>query len=558
MRHRPTIRQFRLWSGLVLFFYVASHLANHALGLVSLDAMEGFRERIFEDFWRGILLPFLLVALLGHVALAFWAIYSRHSFRLQRWEWAQLLLGFAIPPLLAVHMIGTLGASFLYGIEPTYTYVLLATWVAGGPGLLQQTAMLFVAWLHGCIGLHFWLRLKPWYGNWQNAFLGVALLLPVLAFLGFAEAGRDVAQLAADPAWMEAELARIGPLTPEVIAGIYRIERFALAGFAALLGIVLLARQLREWIHRRRAIRIDYPGGRSVVVKPGTNLLEASRIGGVPHASVCGGRGRCSTCRVHVDRGADHLPPASDSEKAVLLRVGAGPDVRLACQAKPTGPVSITPLLPPSASPREAQARPGHLQGQEAEIAILFADLRAFTAFSEGKLPYDVVFILNRYFRAMGTAVEQAGGHLDKFIGDGVMALFGVGTDVGDGARRALDAARHMAINLDEMNRALSHDLDRPLRIGIGIHAGPAIVGEMGYGAAVALTAVGDSVNTASRIEALTKELHCQLVISESVAQAAGLTFEGAERREIAIRGRAEPLSVIGIRNAIDLPAVDR
>jgi len=240
-----------------------------------------------------------------------------------------------------------------------------------------------------------------------------------------------------------------------------------------------------------------------------------------------------------------------------LRRVGAGPDVRLACQAKPTGPVAITPLLPPTASPRDARARPGHLQGEEAEIAIRVADLRAFTALSERKLPYDVVFILNRYFRAMGTAVEQAGGHLDKFIGDGVMALFGVGIGVGEGARRALDAARHMAINLDEMNRALSHDLDRPLRIGIGIHAGPAIVGEMGYGAAVSLTAVGDSVNTASRIEALTKELDCQLVISESVALAAGLVLDGTERREIAIRGRAEPLAVIGIRNAADLPPID-
>jgi adenylate cyclase len=556
MRHRPTIRQFRLWSGLVLFAYVASHLANHAVGLVSLDAMEAVRDGLFDDVWRGILLPFLVVALLGHVALAFWAIYSRHSFRLQRWEWAQLILGFAIPPLLAVHLIGTLGATFLYGIEPTYTYVLLATWVEGGPGLLQQTAMLFVAWLHGCIGLHFWLRLKPWYRDWQTWFFAAALLLPVLSFLGFAASGREVALLAANPAWMEAELARIGPLTPDVIAGIYRIERYALLGFGALLLGTLVARWLREWIHRRQAIRVDYPGGRSVIVKPGTTLLEASRIGGIPHASVCGGRGRCSTCRVHVDRHADHLPPASDAEKSVLLRVGAGPDVRLACQAKPTGPVSITPLLPPSASPRDAQARAGHLQGQEAEIAILFADLRAFTALSEGKLPYDVVFILNRYFRAMGTAVEQAGGHLDKFIGDGVMALFGVGTGVGDGARRALDAARLMAINLDEMNRALSHDLDRPLRIGIGIHAGPAIVGEMGYGATVSLTAVGDSVNTASRIEALTKELDCQLVISESVARAADLALEGAVRREIAIRGRAEPLSVIGIRNATDLPAM--
>ncbi len=557
MKQRVTLRQLRLWSGLVLFAYVASHLANHALGLVSLDTMEAFRERLFANVWRGIGLPFLAAALLIHVALAFWAIYSRHSFRLHRWEWAQLLLGFAVPPLLAVHLIGTLGASLLYGIEPTYVFVLLATWVEGGRNLVQQVLVLFVAWLHGCIGLHFWLRLKPRYRDWQAWFFGFALLLPVLAFLGFAAAGREVAVLATDPAWLASEMIRIGPISPEGIAQLYRIEKYVVSGFALLLAGALAARHLRAWLHRRRAIRVSYPGGRSIVVGPGTTLLEASRIGGIPHASVCGGRGRCSTCRVHVDAGADHLPLASVSETAVLQRVGAGPDVRLACQARPTGPVSITPLLPPSASPRDAHARPGHLQGQEAEIAILFADLRAFTAFTEGKLPYDVVFILNRYFRAMGTAVEQAGGHLDKFIGDGVMALFGVGTGVAEGARRALDAARHMAINLDEMNRALSHDLDRPLRIGIGIHAGPAIVGEMGYGAAVALTAVGDSVNTASRIEALTKELDCQLVISESVAAAAGLVLDGTERREIAIRGRAEPLSVIGIRNAVDLPAFD-
>jgi adenylate cyclase len=157
----------------------------------------------------------------------------------------------------------------------------------------------------------------------------------------------------------------------------------------------------------------------------------------------------------------------------------------------------------------------------------------------------------------MGTAIEQAGGHIDKFIGDGVMALFGIGSDAADGSRRALEAARRMAFNLDEINRILSHDLDRPLAIGIGIHAGPAIVGEMGYGAAVSLTAVGDSVNTASRIEALTKDLSCQLVISESVALAAGIAFADAGRHEIALRGRADSLIVIGIRNAGDLPPIE-
>ena len=558
MRMPVTARQLRLWSGFVLFAYVATHLANHALGLVSLSTMEAAREYLFEDLWRGIGLPFLVAALLTHVALALGVIWQRRVFRLQRWEWAQLLLGFAIPPLLAVHMIGTLGANLLFDIEPTYTLVLLATWIDGGRTLAQQVLLLPVAWLHGCIGLYFWLRLKPWYGSAQPYLFAVALLLPVLAALGFAAAGREVAVAMQDADWLAAEMARIGGLTDARIATIYEIERYAVAAFATLLLAMLLARQVRGWLSRRRAIRISYPSGVTVEIRPGTTLLEASRIGGIPHASVCGGRGRCSTCRVHVDTGIENLPAASPAETAVLSRIGAGPNVRLACQARPTGPVAMTPLLPPSASPRDALPRPGHHHGQEADIAILFADLRAFTALSERKLPYDVVFILNRYFRAMGTAVEQAGGHLDKFIGDGVMALFGVDSDAADGARRALEAARRMAFNLDEINRLLAADLERPLRIGIGIHAGAAIVGEMGYGAAVSLTAVGDSVNTASRIEALTKDLDCQLVISESVASAAGIAFDGLERHEIAIRGRAEPLRVIGIRDAASLPALDR
>lgn len=558
MRMPVTARQLRLWSGFVLFAYVATHLANHALGLVSLSTMEAAREYLFEDLWRGIGLPFLVAAVLTHVALALGVIWQRRVFRLQRWEWAQLLLGFAIPPLLAVHMIGTLGANLLFDIEPTYTLVLLATWIDGGRTLAQQVLLLPVAWLHGCIGLYFWLRLKPWYGSAQPYLFAVALLLPVLAALGFAAAGREVAVAMQDADWLAAEMARIGGLTDARIATIYEIERYAVAAFATLLLAMLLARQVRGWLSRRRAIRISYPSGVTVEIRPGTTLLEASRIGGIPHASVCGGRGRCSTCRVHVDTGIENLPAASPAETAVLSRIGAGPNVRLACQARPTGPVAMTPLLPPSASPRDALPRPGHHHGQEADIAILFADLRAFTALSERKLPYDVVFILNRYFRAMGTAVEQAGGHLDKFIGDGVMALFGVDSDAADGARRALEAARRMAFNLDEINRLLAADLERPLRIGIGIHAGAAIVGEMGYGAAVSLTAVGDSVNTASRIEALTKDLDCQLVISESVASAAGIAFDGLERHEIAIRGRAEPLRVIGIRDAASLPALDR
>jgi len=286
----------------------------------------------------------------------------------------------------------------------------------------------------------------------------------------------------------------------------------------------------------------------------GATILEASRKAGIPHASVCGGRGRCSTCRVHVVAGLADLPPASPQERRVLDRIGAPANARLACQTRPTKPVQIVPLLPATATARDAVARPGYLQGREQEIAILFGDLRAFTRLAHQKLPYDTVFLLNRYFRAMGMAVEASAGHIDKFIGDGVMALFGIGSRPEDGCRPALAAARRMSVNLEDLNRSLGPELTEPLRIGIGIHAGLTIVGEMGYGQVTTLTAIGDAVNTASRLEALTKDYGAELVLSEVVADRAGLTTGAFAKHVVTLRGSDQPLTVIAVGGAADLP----
>ena len=172
---------------------------------------------------------------------------------------------------------------------------------------------------------------------------------------------------------------------------------------------------------------------------------------------------------------------------------------------------------------------------------------------AESKLPYDVVFLLNRYFEAMGRSIEEAGGRIDKYIGDAVMALFGVESDARQGCYGALVAAKQMGIRLSALNAAFANDLDEPLRVGIGIHHGPAVVGEMGYGVS-SLTAVGDTVNTASRLEAMTKEYTAQLVVSESVLSVAELDIEVGERHEVMIRGRTEPLTVRVIMQTRDLP----
>jgi len=191
-------------------------------------------------------------------------------------------------------------------------------------------------------------------------------------------------------------------------------------------------------------ICIAYPDGREVQVPRGFSVLEASRFARIPHASVCGGRGRCSTCRIRVTDGFSKQPAPSAAEQRVLQRVGAPPNVRLACQLRPVENITVTPLVPANANASDGYAQPSYLAGQERTIAVLFADLRTFTGIAEQKLPYDLVFLLNSYFEAVGESITGAGGFVDKFIGDGVMALFGVESGPAEGCRQALAAAMRM------------------------------------------------------------------------------------------------------------------
>ena len=305
-------------------------------------------------------------------------------------------------------------------------------------------------------------------------------------------------------------------------------------------------------------IRLYYPDGVTVAIAPGMSVLEASRAAGIPHASVCGGRGRCSTCRIRVGEGAEHLPPPAPDEARVLARIGGTiGNVRLACQLRPDHDLALVPLLPATVGPRDVRLQVNPGQGMEREIAVLFADLRAFTRMAEGRLPYDVVFVLNQYFKAMGQAIEGSGGRVDKFIGDGIMALFGVDLEPAAACRRALAGARAMAHALARLNQELEHDLRAPLRMGIGLHVGPVILGEMGFGRTTALTAIGDTVNVASRLEALTKEVGVQLVVSARLAERAGVDLAAFELREIEIRGRRRPLRVRLVPDAGVLPVDD-
>jgi adenylate cyclase len=544
--------RLRLSSGCVLFTYVTLHLANHSLGLVSLDAMEAGRAW-FVWLWRNpVGAVALYAAFVAHIAMALWAIYRRRTWRMPAWEAAQLALGLSIPVLIAGHVVGTKVANLLYGQADPYSRVALVLWHLRPDLGLRQSAAVVVAWSHGCIGMHFWLRLHPWYPRVRPLCAAIALLLPVLALLGFVNAGRTAAALAREPGGAARLLHQT--ITPPEAATLKRIEWTIYSMFGAALGAVLLARVARRAReHRRGTIRVRHADGRSVTVPIGFTILEASRLGQIPHASVCGGRGRCSTCRVHVVQGLTAIPAASEDERRVLERVGAPPGVRLACQSRPRGDVVVRPLVSPQVAPPSGGAAHRSRAGSEQHVTVLFADLRKFTALAERRLPYDVVFFLNRYFEAAGRAIERAGGVTNQFTGDGVMALFGVDGDAARGCRDALRGAQAIAESVAALSGAMADELDEPLRLGIGIHTGVAVVGQMGYRDTVYLTAVGDTVHVASRLQDLTKQYQAQLVISEDVAARAGVDVSAFARHEITVRNRREPLAIRVVPDLADL-----
>ena len=220
--------------------------------------------------------------------------------------------------------------------------------------------------------------------------------------------------------------------------------------------------------------------------------------------------------------------------------------MRLACQTRPACDLTIQPLLPPSADARDAY-RPTNPPAREQIVAILFLDIRGSTRLGERKLPYDVLFTLNQFFAGMSAALDETDGHYSNFTGDGLMALYGVNGKIEDACRNAIKGAAAMMARLDDLNSRYAHDLGEPLRIGLGIHCGEAIVGTMGPPTAQIVTAIGDPVNVTARLEALTKDFGCALVLSDEAAARAGIDMSGYEKRTTGVRGRVGEICVYAI-----------
>src|SRR4051794_1611278 len=550
-----SVRQVRLACGVVMFAYLISHFLNHALGNVSMEALaDGVYFHV--AFWQ--FLPVAIVfytASLAHTGLGIWALYERRQFRWKAIEPLQLVLGLSIPALVITHIVGVRIGHTLFGHEKLYPQVFFAYWIVWPYKAWLMLAVMTIAWVHGCIGLYFWLRMKAFYQRAAPYLLAAAVLVPTLAALGVYQGGRNV--LDNDSAeWRAENLSRdkVGTQAEQTVLN--DIENYFLVFYLGLVGLVLLARGARALNERRAGmINLSYGNGRTVRVPKGLSVLEASLRHNVPHASVCGGRARCSTCRIRVIGDCAALPEPSQREAFVLNRVGtADPSIRLACQLRPTSDLSFFQLFLPHAVSAGA-SNPTRI-GQERYLVSMFVDMRGSTRLAEKRLPFDTVFIVNRFLGAVSQAVIESGGRPNQFVGDGMLALFGLTASRRDACRQALRAAAMIAANVDELNRFLSHDLREPIRFGVGIHGGEVIVGDIGYRDHMVFTALGDAVNVAARLQDMTKALACEVVVSDEVRATAGLADDAIPQHEVAIRGRNEPMIVRSVTEAKMLSAL--
>lgn len=552
-----SLRQVRLASGVVLFAYLVSHFLNHALGNISLEAL-AVGAYWHVAFWQFLPVTILFyTACVVHTALGIWALYERRQFRWKAIEPLQLVLGLSVPMLIIGHVIGIRLGQTLFGHERLYPQVLFLYWIWAPYRIWLMLVVMTIAWVHGCIGLYFWLRMRAFYKRAAPFLLAAAVLIPTLSMLGFYQSGRMVIDI--DSVEWRAETqseSQIG--TRAEAQALERITDYFLFGYFGLIAIALLARAARAVNERRHGmINLSYGNGRTVRVPRGLSVLEASLRNNVPHASVCGGRARCSTCRIRIIGDHNDVPEPSQREAFVLGRVGTpDPSIRLACQLRPTRDISFFQLfLPHTMSTDGHDSNPTRI-GQERYLVNMFVDMRGSTRMAEKRLPFDTVFIVNRFLGAVSQAVLASGGMPNQFVGDGMLALFGLSTTRQEACRQALRAAAMIAANVDELNKFLEHDLREPIRFGIGINGGEVIVGDIGYRDHMVFTALGDAVNVAARLQDMTKSLACEVVVSDEVRATAGVAADALPQHDVEIRGRNEPMIVRAVADARKLPAL--
>ena len=555
------IRQLRIYSGVILFVYALTHLLNHSFNIFSIELADHVRESYFHLVWKNPISTILLYgSLIIHILLGFYSILTKKSYKITLREWLQILFPVLALLLLLQHIAGgfILNKMFEVDLEYSLIYAILSS----DPnevvvGTILFTLMIIFIWSHGVIGIHGLLKFRSnFYQRYLFVFKFIYWFVPIAAILGFLSGMRQISFLAIIENLKGNEnfiMSFFGVIPQDAFAYLMPVEPLVMNNYPvfvlAVLVLCILNFVRSKYFGR---VKISYPAGKEFSIPKGTTVLEASRLAGIPHVSVCGGKGRCTTCRVKIVSGLEGITKPNAHENKIIERLGFDSDVRLACQLKPTQNLSVLPLINPETKHVKARTPVG-LSGKEKETVVVFIDLRDFTKLSESKLPYDVVYILNKYYSVCGEIIERNKGRLDKFIGDGIMAIFDGSDQLNENCKNSMKAATEISKSIKVLNNQMKSDFSEELRFGIGIHVGNTIVGMMGYGETVTETVVGDNVNIASRLEELNKKYKTELVVSKDVLDSAKINKKQFTSEKIKIRGRSGELEIYSLEHAYNL-----
>lgn len=551
-------RNLSLISGLILFVFAATHFLNHAVGLFSLefmDQVQGWRLAVTRS-WPGVII--LAAALVIHIVFGLLKLLGRRTLRLPAWELMQLALGVAIPFLLLPHILDTHVAHSLFGVQDSYLYELARLWPLSA---MSQSLLLVIVWTHGCLGIHHWLKVKNWYRALQPLLLLIAIAIPLAALAGFVVSGRAVAGLISDTAMAEQMRALThwpNSFDDDALTSLSRTLRI---GFAVVVGLVVIAIAVRRLtMLAAPKIAVTYSDGPKIQSPVGPTLLEISRDNGIAHTSDCGGRARCGTCRVRITEGAATLPAPSFAERFTLARVKAPQDARLACQIRPTAALTVLRLVQAGETTSVAQpvAADADDTGTQRPLCLLYLRLRDIDDIARDRLAYDLVFILNEFFAAAGAAIDENHGWVDKFLGDGLLAVFGQRRGLAQGARDALHAARAIDRALDRLNEKVAAEVGHPVRASIGVHAGSFVVGRIGIGKTSVVSVVGLGIDVAQRLAGFAETKGWQIALSSDAAKQAAMLDVG-ERQTLTSEasGKSGTIDVIGIARGRDIEVAD-
>ena len=508
-----TRRDLRLASGLVLFTYVTLHLSCHALGLISLDVAER-ALRLTVLLWHSV--PGTLVlygAAAIHVSLALLAVYERRTLRMPPLQALRIALGLTMPIALIGHFIATRYASERFALPAEYSRVVAGLWASGASGL--SLGLLAPGWVHGCLGLRFafghrrtWQRIKP-------VLFAVALLLPVLAGVGFVTMARA----------LEAQQASGRQPAPQAdlrqSASLHGAREGALLVYIGLVVFIGVGRSWRSVAERRNrsVVWIAYPD-RTVSVPRGWTVLEASRSFGIPHEALCGGRARCTTCRVRIVDGASHCPSPADDERRALDRITvSSPDIRLACQLRPTGDIAVEPLVSVVRPDRRTSPQP--LRAKDHQAALLLVDIRIETRKpAPSTAAHDAIHALDRCSRVVTATARAMGADLQKQSASSWLLVFRAAGSLADATDRALAAAERIDAAAERLSAALADELGLAMRAALVLHAGRIAVGSIGV---ETIAVAGQPVEDIEVLRATLPPSRASFTMSHVAAEALGI-----------------------------------